>query len=825
MRLLLDDVRYASRQLRRTPGFAFVAVLTLALGIGTTTAFFGVVKTMAFRPAGVKTANLVQFLSSYSDEPSASFGMQRPDFRALEQAPPSSILGVTAVDIAWGCLVQIPGRAEYATCEHVTLGYARTFAVHVAVGRWFDRSDERPATGEAVVISDRLWRLWFGGDSRAVGQDSIKASYGWRRIIGVMPPGFRGLSESVDVWELQPTLTTAIRPPSWWKKMRPPSVSVYARIAPDAALPVIAAQMTQAVHAGSPNPEAVRTTFSASRIRDREESSAILWLLVFAGLVFFAACANLANMLYARGTQRAGEMAIRLSLGASRARIVRLFMAEAAVLSMAAAVAGLAIAVAGNRWFAGVFPVLKVTPYSRTAVETAFDVDRPIFLFALGLGVAAACFVGMASAWRSTRATSLRPIAASGTSGSVPVPARGLQTWLVSIQITAAVLLVLAASLFVENTRKAYDQRVTYDTSGLAAARVELASYELDPALKPVVAYTESRGLHFFGRLASGAADLPTIEAVALVNALPGSTDSRLKVQQGCFTAEVADGEQRGPVVRADAARVIISSGALGTIGIPILAGRDVMATDTADTPPVAIVTASVAKALWPDMNPVGARMHDCVSRKWVTVVGVSADVLKNRDRPVNHVFLPFRQHYESSMLLVARSDRPAAQADHIRALVAGMDPDVAVFEAAPVDELLLRDVALQRASRMLAIALGGLSLGIAVLGVYGVVSYFVSRRTREFGLRLALGATRAQVLKLVVDRAVHIVLIGLVPAVLLPSLGARYLGNTARWFLPNDIPTWFVVPALILVAGVLASWLPARRASRVDPNVALRSD
>ncbi|HET9271440.1 MAG TPA: FtsX-like permease family protein, partial [Vicinamibacterales bacterium] len=795
MRLLLDDVRYAWRQLRRTPGFTVVAVLTLALGIATTTAFFGVLKTMLFRGGGVKIENVVQFLSTYPDERSASFGMQRSDFRALEQSRPNDILAIAAVDTAWGCAVQVPGRAEYATCEQVTLGYAGTFGVQVAVGRWFDRSDERPMGGETVVISDRLWRLWFGGDARAVGRDSIKVSHGWRRIVGVMPSGFRGLSESVDVWELQPTLASAIRPPSWWKKKRPPSVSVYARMAPETPVEAIIAHVTQAVQAGSPNPEAARTTFSVSRLREREASSTILWLLVFAGLVFLAACANLANMLYARGTQRMGEIAVRLSLGASRARIVRLFLAEAATISTIAAAAGLTMAVGVSRWFADVFPILKLTLYSRTGIQTAFDVDRSVFLVAFGLGLAAAVSVGLASAWRSTRGMSLRPVAASGTAGSVAVPARGLQTSLVSIQITAAVLLVLAASLFIENTRKAYDERVTYDTSRLAAARVELPGYELDPAGQPVRTYTESRGLHFFDRLRRGAADLPAVEAVALVDLLPGATDPRPKVQMGCFTAELPDGVQRGPVIRADAARVIISSGALGTLGIPILSGRDVFATDTADTPPVAIVTESVAKALWPDMNPVGSRMHDCVSRKWVTVVGVSADVLKSRNRPVNHVFLPFTQHYQSSMLLVARSEQPAAQADAMRTLVGSLDPEVAVFEAAPVGELLLRGVAMQRASRMLALSLGGLSLGIAVLGVYGVVAYFVSRRTREFGLRLALGATRRQVLKLVVDHAVHIVLVGLVPAVLLASLGARYLGNTARWFLPNDIPTWFQVP------------------------------
>jgi putative ABC transport system permease protein len=225
------------------------------------------------------------------------------------------------------------------------------------------------------------------------------------------------------------------------------------------------------------------------------------------------------------------------------------------------------------------------------------------------------------------------------------------------------------------------------------------------------------------------------------------------------------------------------------------------------------------------DADPVGKRMYECFSRTWLTVVGVSANLAINGAIPVSQVFVPFDQHYQRQMMLVVRSNRPVGQSDAMRALVSSLDAEVAVFEAAPVDDLLLAGVALQRASRTLALLLGGLALAIAVLGVYGVVAYFVSRRTREFGLRLALGATRGQVVKLVVDHAIHIVLVGLVPAVLVASLGTRYLTSMVGRFLPGEIAPWVQVPILMLVAGVLAAYLPARRASRVDPNVALRCD
>lgn len=822
MRLLLDDLRYAWRQLRRTPGFTFIAVLTLSLGIGATTAFFGVVNALLFRPDTVDYTDVHHVFSRYPDTRSASMGMQRGDFRALEAARPSAVLATTALDLST-CTVQIPGQAERLGCEYVAVGYADTFRIAVASGRWFARDDERPMGGETAVISDRLWRSLFRGDPQIIGTTPIKLGQSWRRVIGIMPPGFRGLSGEADAWVLQDTATGAVRPPDWWKQPRWPGVSAFVRVRPGATAAEIGAQIGATVATAAPGLESTRTTFSIRSAKPRATSTLGLWILAFAALVFFAACANLANMLYARGHQRATEIAVRLSLGATSGRIVRLFVAEAAIVCGLASAAGLGIAVGVSRWFAEVFPSLKVSPYSRTTIDAAFELDARVFLFALGLGAAAAIVVGLTSAWRSTRVASLRAVTASGSAGSAPLPARGLQTSLVSIQITAAVLLVLAASLFIENTRKAYDQRVDVDTSRLTAGRIELTPYEYR-AGQPVRTRTEPDGRQFYGRLLAAARAMPGIEAAALVDGLPGATPGP-RVLLNCFRAEDPDGVQRERVRSSDAARVIGSSEVLKAFGVVLRRGRDLAASDVYGGPAVAVVTEGVAASLWPGEDALGKKMHDCRLRSWLTVVGVSADVVRNRQTPVPYVFVPFEQWYQADMLLTVRSNTPGAHVDAIRSLVRGIDSDVALFEVAPVDDLLLAGVALGRASRTLALSLGGMALGISVLGVYGVIAYFVSRRTREFGLRLALGATRGQVLKLVIDRSVRIVLIGLVPGVLLPSLGARYLGNTSRWFLPNDIPTWFVVPALILVAGVIAAYVPAKRASRVDPNVALRCD
>ena len=822
VRLRLDDVRYAWRQLRRTPAFTLVAVLTLALGIGATTAIFGAVNALLLKPDSLRIEDVFRVYSKYPGERGGTIEMQRADFRALEANTPASLVAATAVDLG-DCIVQIPGYAESTVCEHVTHGYPDVFRVEAAAGRWFLPEDERPIGGDTAVISDRLWRQWFAGDRTIVGKMTIRVEHQRRRIVGVAPSGFRGDSRMADVWVLQATDITSFKPPVWWKKSRPPGVRSYVRARSGASLEEIKSQIGSTVAATSPGPEAARTTFGVLDARSFNPVGPLgYWILGFAALVFLAACANLANMLYARGTQRAGEIAVRLSLGASRLRIIRLFVAEAALIAGLAATTGLGIAIGMTRWFSEAFPVLNVSRRLGVRMDTTVDLDVGVFLFAFGLGAAAALVVGLTTAWRLSRAASLRPVLAAGATGAVATPARGVQTSLVSIQITAAVLLVLAATMFIENTRKAYEQRVTFESAKLTAATIQVPGYEMDSTGRPEPAYTESRGRQFFERLLERAKQLPDVDAAALTVALPGAGP---RPHLGCFRAEDKDGVVREAVRRADGATVAVSPDMLKILGVRVLRGRDLAAADVFGGPPVGVVTESVAQRLWPDADPIGKRMYECTGRTWVTVVGVSANLAINGATPVSQVFVPFEQRYQAQMMLIVESNRPGAQADAIRALVSGMDPEVAIFEVAPVDDLLLAGVALQRASRTLALLLGGLALAIAVLGVYGVVAYFVSRRTREFGLRLALGATRGQVLKLVIDHAIHIVLVGLVPAVLIASLGTRYLTNMVGRFLPGEIAPWVQVPILMLVAGVIAAYVPARQASRVDPNVALRCD
>jgi hypothetical protein len=388
------------------------------------------------------------------------------------------------------------------------------------------------------------------------------------------------------------------------------------------------------------------------------------------------------------------------------------------------------------------------------------------------------------------------------------------------VQITAAVLLLVGAGLFFENTRSALDQRVHYDTSRLAAARVlwtpptSVSEAEWMATVDKVRAMTaleraryeatlraavHARREAFFSTLLEQTRALPGVEAAALTNTLPGSTAPRPSGGPGALQAAARPDLVSGRPPNLNASWISVSPGFLETIGVRLLQGRGIQPADAHGAPLVAVLSRSAADGLWPNEDPIGKRIHCCQQLyETLTVVGVAGDPVSSSDRSAwtrhsNFVLLSSAQTGNNARLIVVRTAHPAGQVDALRALIHGLDPRVPVFDAGPVDEFLLAGVAIARAQRVVTMALGVLALGIATFGIYGVVGYFVSRRTREFGLRLALGATPRQILRLVVDYAIHIILIGLLPAVLLASLGTRLFEHRLSGIMPNGITMWVV--------------------------------
>jgi len=766
--------------------------------------------------------------------------IQGYDFRALELHPPDSVTAVAG--IAGGpartpSLVQVPGRAEYLLSETVSSGYADVFGVFAHVGRWMT-PDETYAGAHVAVIGDRIWREWFGAEPTIVGHATITIVGGCRdvdgacrlTIVGVAPPGLRGVQTGVAPTEIWLPLgpLPATRTPARFGTNR--YMLTFVRTRPGVAGSQVAGEIRLLMStqpSADPAAASIDVVPASEALRTDELMALGGWALAFSGLVLLAACANLANMLYARGSQRAGEIAVRLSLGAGAGGILRLFAAEAGLVAAAGAGAGLVLAISATRAFGAAFPTFRLTTGA-----LSFDLrpDYRVYFYALVVGVLGAVVVSLLAAWQSMRLSVVRALGAGPTSSIVGSRRRGLPLTFVSVQITAAVLLLIGAGLFIENTRTAVNVRLDYDTSTLAAARVRILRTVGANYVEQSEAHV-SRARAFFDSLVASLRARPGVEHAAIANNLPGGTAPAPENGGGNSHLVALDAPRNAPggARRLNASWIWASPGFFAAIDVPLIAGRDFRPGDTYGAPAVAILSRSAADGLWPGEDAIGKQITCCrVAERAITVVGVAADPVGSSDtspwtRASNYVFLSAAQGRNTEMDVVVRSAAVATSVEAIRETSSALDEDAAVFYAGPVNQFLLAGVAVQRAERVLTTSLGVLALGIAMLGVYGVVSYFVSRRTREFGLRLALGAMPRQILKLVVDYAVHIILIGLLPGVLLASLGTRLFEHQLFGIMPNGITMWVVAPMLMLAAGVVAGLVPARRAARVDPNVTLR--
>lgn len=843
-------MRYALRALLRTPAFTAIAVLTLAVGIGTDTTIFAIVDELAFKPARVTRSADVYSMGS----------LAIPDYETLLAHRPAGVEAIAAYDYNGGGLLQTPGRAQNVSGWRVSGGYANVHRVRAQVGRWI--SDEDNVGGEVdpkfvvrgqsrpivlgqlganvVVISDRIWREWFNSARDVVDRMTVTLNRIPMRVIGVAPAEFE---TKIDVWTPfgQRRLMTrdeleAKRPkkrPVGWAGPLPeptqPELQVLVRKTTSVSDKVVTERLEAALAARPVTVDMPASLIHLGKTRgDTRLVSTGYTILMFAALIFVAACANLGNMLFARATEREGELAVRLSLGATRLGVFNLLFCETLLICAASCAVGLLFSAGVLRLFTDAFPAFQVNYWKRVPLD--LSVDWRIATYATAAGLVAALVVGVGSLWRASRVSLLARLAASSQAVVAKTEGRTIRTMLVSVQVTAAVLLLIATGMLLENTSTRLNRRLMFDTSAVVSASLTLPD-----------GYDESRGRHFFSQLLARVRSIEGVTAAAVTDALPGGQSPPPSVDVSVFVAEAPERGLSGVPKRLDGRWLHVSPGFLNVLGLTLTRGRDFLETDESGSEPVAMVSESVARRLWPGEDPIGKRLRCCRDTALRRVVGLVPDPITALDKPASlnfseavaeqmagsgpgaFVLLPAAQHYGASMLLVLRSEAPKAAIQPVRDAIASLDPAVPVFDAGPVNATQFADEASSSAVRLLAGALGVIALGIAVLGVYAIVSYYVTRRSREFGLRLALGSTRRQIMKMVVDYAIHIVLIGLLPGVLLASLGTRYFQAELRELHPNGFTVWGAVPVLMLVAGVIAAWIPARRAARIEPYKTLK--
>jgi len=814
------DVRDGVRSLARRPAFTAVAVLSLALGIGANTAIFSLVNAVILPDSPIERPEEV--VNLYLHQTSFEFStLSYPDFEDVRD-------GTAEVfsDIAASEFVPVPvDRAEggggvgIVPAEAVTGGYFPMLGIEAAVGRTLLPSDDVARGGHPVVMLDyRYWRDAFAGDPDVVGREIRVAGRAYT-VVGVGPPDFAG-----SVRGLRPTfyapymMVEELLGTPMFDERGNHSLFVRARLRPgvelpraEAAIGAVAAQLTRdRIENWDPTGRFVLVPLTDVLLFPPMDVfiRAAAWLLmVVVGLVLLLACTNLASFLLARALDRRREIAVRLALGASRASLVRRLLTETTLLSLAAGGVGTGLAVS----LLGLLAAADLPLPLPVALD--LDLDRNVLAFTLGVSVAAGALLGLVPALQSTRPDVADTLKSESAGGGRPGQLRWRNA-LVIAQLTISLVLLVGAGLFLRSF-----QQVQAVDPGFGREPAAVMTF-----LTPTTRFTPDEARVYTRRLLDLFRALPGVEAVGAISNLHLNP---LSTQSSDFNVDGFDPPSDYGAFVADRAEV--DPGFFEAVGMEIVRGRNFNDADRPDSRPVAIVSEAMARRFWPDGDAVGrlVRRRDDGDPAWL-VVGVASDakVRTLGEAPRNMVYLPYSQRFRPLMTVVARTSLdPERTALALLAAGREFDPDLWVFETKTMGRHLALMRLPQQLSAFVLSAFGVLALALAAVGLYGVVGYGVAQRTREIGIRMALGADGGRVVRLLVAGGLKLAAAGGALGLALAVVATRLLGGLLFGIDALDPLTFLGVPLVLLAAALLAAWLPARRASRVDPVAALRSE
>jgi predicted permease len=818
-----QDLAYALRSVRRQPAFTSAAVGMLAIGIAATTTIFALVNGLLLKPLPVARPNeLVGIYTSDYSGPRFSTTSYADflDWRARN----TTLSGMTAFRMQ-SFNLSTDSSAVRVFAELVTGNYLDTTGVRLEAGPGFSSEADAPAGAGVAIVSYNLWRRQLQSDGAIIGR-TIMLNNKPFVVRGVAKPGYTGLTRGLaaDLWI--PIAAQALLSPNGNNELAgrgSRSLLVVGRLKPGVGIDQVQTQfntIAAALHVEYPQswtdrthqsrvitvlPEAQSRFFPSLR---GQVLGFFAVLMVVAGLVIVIACANIANLLLARAVSRSREIATRVALGASRGRIVQQLLTEGLLLSVAAGVAGIMLALWATRLVGGFQPPVPMP------VSLDLSLDGRVIALDLVMMVATTLLFGLAPAMNASRPqvmTSLKDSAAAVTGGR----SSRLRQLFVVTQVTVSLVLLVGAGLFLRSLENAASIDPGFQPRGLV-----IASVDLTPA-----GYNEARGREFYDNVLARLRAMPSVKSASAADVLPlGLGLNRRSITIDGYRPQ--DGEDM------EVASATASPGHFSTMQTPLIAGRDFQDTDTAASEPVVIVNQAFVNRYWPGQNAIGKRVtygsRVTDTTRWLMVVGVTATGKYGTlgEDPTPYFYAPLTQQYEPGVTFVVRSTADASSAlGDLRRLIAEVDRSLPVLDAQTMDEYLGVSLLPARLAGAVLGAMGAVGLLLAAAGLYGVIAYAVSLRTREIGVRLSLGATPRSVFVMVVRQGLFLTGVGCVVGLVLAAVASQAIGSQLYGIRPLDPVTFIGVIALLLIVAGGACAVPAWRSMRMDPLKALRQD
>ena len=808
MNTLFQDLRYAARMLQKQPGFTLVAIVTLALGIGANTSIFSLVNSILLRPLPYREPDrLVRLIQSSPKLDLATWGVSQADFAAYRDQ--NRTFEAVALFNSGGTNLTGVGEPERLAVTNVTAGFFKVLGINPMFGRTFDQGEDTAGKNGVCVISYGLWQRRFGADPGIVGR-TLNLNNTPTQIVGVMPADFKFPRVEIDLW-----IPLAFDE----KRTAPYFYQVIGRLKPDVQLAQAQADTTQVLQnfgrqhptssefVGIPEGNGPRTiVMPLKEVLVGKTQKPLLVLLSAVALVLLIACANVANLLLARATARTREMSVRVSLGATRWRIARQLLTESLLLSTVGAITGAGIAAYGIR-FINRLPIAGIPRIEEVRLSGS------VLAFTAALTVLTGSLFGFMPAVRAYAlgmAAGLR----EGARGSVAH--RRLNAALVAVQFALSLILLIGAGLLLKSF-----QRLNAVDLGFNPEQTLTMVATLPEAKYP----DEEQALQFYNRALEELRTAPGIRSAGITTNLPFGEGANvdgflIEGQELPSGGNVSESAQTQSEIQS------VTPGTFQTLGIPLLQGRDFQNSDTSKTIRVAIIDEPLARRFWPGGDAIGKRIETTGDREWMTIVGIVGGIkhvsLAEEKQP--HIYMPLSQAPAPRASFVARTDGPVTAAlPGFRAAIKRVDPDMPLYLVRSLTEIIGQTLSTQRLTNILLTGFAVIAMLLAAVGIYSTMSLYVNSRTKEFGIRLALGAQPARLRLSVLGQAMLLTAAGVAVGI----AGALALTRTISSLLfevsARDPFVFTLIPLLLVVVSLVACYLPARRATKVDPLIALR--